>query len=53
MVCVHLIGNLNSHIILATGNNAAVVVTEYRYRFADQVRSEDPLTAHIEIVTVN
>ena len=38
---------------VASGNGAAVVVTEHNYRPADERRIENPLAGGIEIITVD
>ena len=36
-----------------TGNDAAIVIAEHCYRFADQIRPENTLTGNVKIVAVN
>ena len=39
--------------LLATGDDAAVIVAEHCHRLANQIGPEHTLTAHIEVVAIN
>lgn len=38
---------------IAAGNDAAIVVTEYGHRFADQIGPKHPFTADVKIVAID
>jgi hypothetical protein len=48
-------GHLNAEHFdfFATGNNTAVIVTEYGNRFAVQVRSKQALTTDIKVIAID
>ena len=41
------------HIILAAGDDAAIIIAQYGHGLADQIRPEYPLTGNVKIVAID
>ena len=38
---------------IASGNNTAIIITEYHYWFSDQLWVKDPLAGNVKVIDVD